>query len=529
MSLQTFVSREVPADTAEIGQALFPRENMYRQIGDRFDDLFPDESIFAPLYKETGRGAISPLLLSLVTIFQMLEKLPDRLAAEQTVSRIDWKYALHLPLTYLGFHFTVLKDFRKRLLAHGQERLVFDQMLKTLVELGLIKRRGKMRTDSTHVLAVVERLSQLELICESIRSAQQAILKALPEWGEEALPAVFRDQYSQRQSEFGLSQSEIEKRLVKAGQDGFWLLNQVREAPQVVQELPEIEVLRQVLEQQYPKGPGGAASSRRPTGGSVVESPHEPEARYSVKRGKGWIGYKIQVTETCDGDLPHLIVDLEPTSAHQNDSPEVPQIQARLKNQQLLPGEQYVDQGYMSGKNLVTSKEQGIDLVGVPLNDTQGPQGFQQSDFQIDVAHQQAICPEGHVSRVWSHRQIKPGEPSAILVRFDARTCQTCPHFGICTTSPQGRSLTLHPYRAALLDRRSIAETPEYRVKLHLRAGVEATISELVRGHGLRQARYRGKQKLRLQAYFAALAINLKRLMRWWAQPIPSQELISTA
>lgn len=529
MSLQWELNRELPVDTAALGQAILSEKNAYRQIGDRFNELFPPEEEFAPLYSTMGRGAIAPLLMALVTVFQMLEKAPDRLAAESVVSRIDWKYALHLPLTYTGFHFTDLGAFRERLLAHQQERIVFDALLLRLKTLGLIKQRGKMRTDSTHVLGVVERLSQLELIAESLRVALQAVTEVATEWVSQAIPAAFRDVYDLRQSEYGLSEAEIRGKLVQVGQDGFWFLAQLDAAPEMVRRLREIEVLRAVMGQQFPQGPGQPPATKRPTGSDVIESPHEPEVRYGTKRGKSWVGYKMQLTETCDEDLPHLIVDIEPTSALANDSPELPRIQARLEEQDILPGEQQVDQGYMSGKNLVESTKKGIELMGIPLADTQAPAGFHQTDFQIDEAQRQARCPAGYANTVWAERTPHDDGPPAIHVRFDAATCQRCPHFGRCTTSKQGRSLTLHPYRAALEARRAEARTEAFRDKLHPRAGIESTISELVRRHQARSARYRGKAKLRLQGYFTAVAANLKRLMRWLAQTQPFTTAIATS
>jgi transposase len=523
MSLQWELDRQVPEDTARLGQTILAPENAYRQIGDRFDELFPTEGLFTDLYETTGRGAISPLLLALVTLLQMLEKAPDRQAAEWVVSRIDWKYALHLPLTYPGFHFTDLYAFRGRLLEHEQERQMFDEFLARLKALGLIKRRGKMRTDSTHLLAVVEQLSQLELVAESLRVALRAVSEASPEWVQQTLPPTFRDECSQRQSGYGLSDSEVQAHLVKAGQDGFWFLAQVdRSAPESVRQLLEVEVLRTVLRQQFPSGSGGPPATRRPTGGEVIESPHEPEARYGTKRGKGWIGYKAQITETCDEDQPHLIVDVAPTNALANDSPELPKIQTRLQERDLLPGEQQVDQGYMSARRIAESAAVGINLMGVPLDDTQGPEGFRQADFDIDEAARQATCPAENTSAVWSESQT-PGDPApTIKLRFDAQTCQHCRFFGHCTTSSQGRSLTLHPYRALLAQRRAEAQTEEFKNKLHLRAGIESTISELVRGHRLRWARYRGQAKLGLQTYFTAAAVNLKRVGRWWTRPQPA-------
>ncbi len=528
MSLQWFVSRSVPEDTAAIGRELFRPGKLYREIGDRFDEFCPDEKEFALLYEPTGRGAIAPLLVALVTIFQMMERVPDRQAAELVVSRLDWKYALHLPLLYAGFHFTDLYAFRVRLVAHGKERLVFDQILAKLKALGLFKPRGKMRTDSTHLLGVVQRLSQLELISECLRVALRAVSLVAGSWVESCLPPAFCESYEERESLFGMSDEKVKKRLTQVAKDASWFLAQVDgSAPTEAKELPEVGTLRTVLSQQFPQGPGGPAS-KRPTGGDIIETPHETEARYAIKRGRSWIGYKLQATETCDDERPHLIVDVEVTAAYQNDSPQLLPIQERLEVQGTLPGEQLVDQGYMSGENLVKSAERGIELLGNPLQDTQSPAGFRQGNFHIDEQAQQAVCPAGQKSRVWAIRQSPRQERPAIQIRFPAEACRCCSFFGKCTTSKQGRSLTLHPYRAALLARRQEAQMPSFQKRLHLRAGIESTLSEAVRGHGLRRARYRGRIKVGLQAYFTAAAIDLKRAIRWLTNPpIPENLILS--
>lgn len=520
MSLQWHLSRTIPEDTAAVGQSLFAPTNAYRQLGDRFNELFPEEVVFAPLYDPLGRGAIPPLLLALVTIFQMLEKIPDRLAVEMVVSRMDWKYALHLPLGYAGFHWTVLTDFRQRLLDHAQERLLFEELLPKLHALGLIKPRGKMRTDSTHVLGVVATLSQLELVTESVRLAVQAVLRLAPDWSAAALPASFCETYAERTSDYRLGQAEAHRRLRQAGRDGFWFVGQLdHTALAAVRHLSEVEVLRTVLAQQFPEGDGTPPASPRPTGRDVIESPHEPEVRYGTKRQQHWRGYKLQVTETCEADYPHLVVDLEPTNALAPDSPELPKIQARLEGQGIPPGEQYVDQGYPSGQRLQESAERGIILMGVPLEDPHPREGFRQTDFQLDPTAQQATCPAGAISRVWSARQHAPDQPPTIEIRFDGATCQACRFWGPCTKSRQGRSLELHAYHALLTARRAEARTEAFQMKMHLRSGIEGTISELVRAHRLRFARYRGQKKLRLQMLFTALATNLKRVTRWWARP----------
>lgn len=517
MSLQRQLNRKVPVDTAHVGHMILKETNLYRQIGDRFDALFPSEDVYAPMYASDGRGAISPLLLSLVTVFQMLEKASDRVAAEMVVSRIDWKYALHLPLGYQGFHFTDLSAFRLRLLENQQERIVFDQLLGKLQEMGLLKGRGKVRSDSTHVLAVVERLGQFELVTESIRMVLEALHEQASAWLAQHIPAPFQEHYGQRLNIYGLNQTQVRAQMRQAGSDGYWLLRQLdQSAPAEICQLPQVQILRQVLAQQFPQGPDQPPAAKRPTGKAVIESPHEPEARAGTKRDKHWLGYKAQLTETCDADRPSLIVDVEPTAALDQDSPQLPAIQQRLEQSGLQPAEQYVDQAYLSAAHLAESEQRGITLLGPPPQDTHPDTGFRQSAFQVEEAAQQVRCPQGQTSSLWRPVAATPQRAAHILVRFPAHVCQACPAFGVCTRSRQGRSLELHADRARLIQYRQQAQTDAFRRKLHIRAGVEATFSELVRKYGFRFARYRGLARLRLQLLFTAVAANLARLGRWW-------------
>lgn len=119
---------------------------------DELGILYADED-FAALFPPLGHPALPPWRLALVTVFQFLEHLTDREAAHQVRARVDWKYALGLELTDPGFDHTVLTEFRARLIAGGHEHVLLDKMLTRLRDQGLLRLRGKQRTDATHVLA----------------------------------------------------------------------------------------------------------------------------------------------------------------------------------------------------------------------------------------------------------------------------------------------------------------------------------------------------------------------------------------
>src|SRR3954467_3154371 len=152
MSLRAPIVYCLPEDTARVARAAFPRGNPYLRMYDALGPLFSSPD-FADLYPEDGQPAEDPARLALVTIFQFIEGLSDRQAADAVRGRIDWKYALCLSLDDAGFHYSALSEFRARLLAGEAEALLFEQLLARCREAGLLGARGKQRTDSTYVVA----------------------------------------------------------------------------------------------------------------------------------------------------------------------------------------------------------------------------------------------------------------------------------------------------------------------------------------------------------------------------------------
>jgi len=519
MSLQMNWNTEIPNDTAEIGREILAADNPYRLVGDEVNGFLRLKE-FAGLYSELGRGAICPIILSLITVFQFLENIPDRAAACWAVTRIDWKYALHMPLTWRGFHYSDLSNFRRRLLEHSAERLIFEKVLEWVRSLGFLKKYGKQRSDSTHLLGCVERLSRLELVWETLRVTLRAIEAAAPEWYMEVIPAVFHEAYVKRHSDWRLSKEEVKAEMRKVGRDGFWLQDHLNETtPQSILGLAEIETFRTVWNQQFERQPDSHKVKVRPPSGrgkgkELVVTPHDPDTRYSEKRGKDWVGYKLQLTETAEDDVTcQFITDIDVVAATTHDSEVVEDIQERLTARHLKPDEHYVDQGYTSGPNLADSDGRGVALIGPVAGDTAGkPEGYRQSDFELDFEAQQATCPQGKVSAVWYERPQPDGFVGA-EIQFKTQ-CEGCPVRAQCAPGKSGRTLNVNPYHEILNQRRAEQRTEDFKERMKRRPAVEGTISELTRVHGARRARYRGLNKVRLQAWFTGAAVNLKRLAR---------------
>jgi transposase len=162
--------QSVPEETVRVAQAAFPHGTPYLTFRDELGPIFQDED-FAALFPPCGQPGLPPWRLALVTLMQFRENLADRQAAEAVRARIDWKYLLGLELSDPGFDFSVLSEFRDRLLAGPAEALLLDKLLGRCRALGLLKARGPQRTDATHVLAAIRVLNRLELVAETLRAA----------------------------------------------------------------------------------------------------------------------------------------------------------------------------------------------------------------------------------------------------------------------------------------------------------------------------------------------------------------------
>ena len=127
-----------------------------------------------------------------------MEGLTDRQAAEAVRSRIDWKYALGLELTDPGFDFSILSEFRARLIVGQAEMRLLDNLLEVFQTRGLLKARGRQRTDSTHGLTAVRDLNRLERVGETLRHALNELAKLEPVWMKAMIPTVWYQRYAKR-------------------------------------------------------------------------------------------------------------------------------------------------------------------------------------------------------------------------------------------------------------------------------------------------------------------------------------------
>ena len=526
MSLKPAPICPIPQETARLAKAVFPEGSTFIKMRDELGTLFQDE-MFVALFPKDGQPALAPWRLALVTIMQFAEGLTDRQAAHAVRAHLDWKYALGLELEDRGFDFSVLSEFRSRLIKGQMEYLLFETMLNCLKQRGLIKAGGRQRTDATHVLAAVRAVNRIVCVGETMRAALNTLAEVVPEWLRSFAPDEWYERYAHRVEEYRLPKEQAKRTaLVETiGADGYALLEAIYTTPDLhwVHHVPAVEILRRVWVQQFEIVADKVhfrANDNIPPTSKMICSPYDVEATYGSKLTTWWVGYKVHLTESCDADSPWLITHVETSRAGNGDVDVTPLIHQALKEKDLLPKEHLTDTNYAESKQFVQSRQNyGIDLLAPTRADhkwqAKEKHGFAASSFDIDWEAQQATCPAGQKSLSWTPA-VDRYDNQVIKIKFSMKDCNRCPMKTHCTKAQRRTiSVRVQEHHEALQQARARQKHAVFWEKYRSRSGIEGTISQGVRAFGMRRSRYRGIEKTHLQHLVSAAVINLVRVLAW--------------
>ncbi len=526
--------------------SLFDIDNMFPNILPPKDwcriyrkQIYPliDEDKFRGLYNEekdkVGRPNKSIKTTISILIFMGMEKLTWREAEHQFLRRIDWLIATNTPLDKAHeahIDHTTLFKFYCRLDKDDKAKSLFQELtLKFADACGTSLK--KQRTDSFFIHGWLQILSRYGLFKETVRVFLQNLRKQKPGLCEGVVKELSRDYLA---NDFDLTEKDREKaqRRIKVMAKDMYLLYETFINHNQVKHYESFKTLVKVFDQQCETVEGANGEKmkivirEKPKGEEIISTTHNTDARY-VKKGKQKVcGQKGFVSESCEEtNKTQFITDAEVTPSTTADVRELPQIQERLEESDMKPDEQYADAGFVNGQTILDSQANEILLEGPSSGRSQSFETYNAEDRPLDVADFKVeieenkkeltviSCPTNQVPADQS-RNPKTGN---ILVPFVVAVCSACQLKERCPVKIGATVATL------TLDERSYAgaarhhkymEDPGYRKKCSIRAGAEAMVSELVRGHGVRKSRHRNEVRTRLQLIFSAIACNVKRYIK---------------
>jgi hypothetical protein len=495
-----------------------------------------DGELFRPLYcADNGRPSKPVELVVGVLILKDMFDLTDAEALYRLDFDLGWQVALGVESEEAHCCQKTLHNFRARLMGSDGGLLLFtDTAGKVIAKLGVST--GRQRMDSTHFLSNIAHLTRLGLFCETIRVFLAEVSKAYPERYAK-ISVALRCRYIKEDGEASgyadARSSEAVRRLSVCGRDVWRLLEHFR-GDTAVASLAGAQLLQRLFVEQCEVAPEAAPADAgdadveesfapvvvkppKQVSSDSMQTPHDPIVTYNGHKGQG---YEAQIAETCgNADKPEVITYVEPGPSCQSDKHRAVPTVTDLVQRGLGPDTMVADTTYGATENVIACAALGTDL--------QSPAGGREAaapsstaltvgDFDIDLTHARPPrCPAGH--EAIEHTR----DEATVEAVFDGSQCAQCPQRETCPTTPRDdghRELKTSLHTAVLERRRRYQATPEFQQEYNIRAGIEATNSELKRGQGLGKLRVRGSPAVSLAVYLKCTACNLKRMVAYFTR-----------
>jgi hypothetical protein len=479
-----------------------------------------DEQPFAVLYADTpSRPNVPVNVLVGLEFLKAAHGWSDEEMYDNFSYNIQVRYALgYRQLAEGYFDLRTLYNFRQRLARYMQEtgqnllEQAFEQVTDEQLKAFAIK-TGQQRMDSTMLASNIRQMGRVQLLVTVLQRVQRMLSKEDQQRYAELLAPYLKGHPGQYV--FRLKKEDLPEHLQRIGEVMQRLLTEL-EAD--YGEQPTYHVLARVFSEHFKQTRERLTVKKaRELSAESLQSPDDLEATYRTKRGKGYRGYVVNVTETCDAENPaQLITKVQVAPNTTDDSTllkeALPDLKARTGLETL-----YTDGGYGSAENDALLEEKEVTLVQTAIRGkAQKPGQVHLDDFVIvrdeSGEPQEITCPQGAKTPVERSRRGK-----SFIAVFPEESCTACPLQGQCPVKPRkrlrGRVLrfTAQAMRRAARRRRMKAHRHE---KKNPRAAVEATVRSLKHPFAGGKAPVRGRFRVASMVIGVAAVVNIKRLHR---------------
>jgi hypothetical protein len=497
--------------------------------GEVFPILFRNEDRYAMLYGATGRPNFSVARLLGLCLLQEWNNLSDQEALDEFSFDIRWRYALDVSDEEDYLSRRSLVEFRRRLAAKDPEmkliRHVFDNIRDSAIKkLGLSS--ANQRLDSTLVISNIRIRGRLALFSDTL----SLFLKSLNEAQLSRVPKVIQDWHAtEPEGWFGLGPAEQKVKLQELAQ---YLYELILLFEKDLTDSEPYQLLKRLFSEQCEVANDNSSDEqsskvqiKKKSEGAALQSPYDPDASCGHKGP----GYSLHITETCKNTgKTEIITDYEVHGAARSDIGKALSVIVRLDAAGCKPETLFADGGYPSVPSASKVIEQGIEFV-TPVNRSRlGDDIVGRDLFSFDPEGLVTRCPMGH-SPI-DHRVLSGNNSTrrSLHAIFDGNACRSCTMLDRCPVRAPNHRLkgcqpgdTVGDFRLEITPELrlrdqmySLQQTAEWKDRYKIRAGIEATNSELKRAHGIGRLRVRRAAKVCFAVACKVIACNIKR----WAK-----------
>lgn len=500
----------LPEFDQQVFALVVPQEHYLRQVA-----ACIDFERFRPRLAEAyslglGRPAIDPVRMLKILFLRFHYKLSDRQVMERTKTDLAFRWFLDLPLRAPVPNHTDGTYFRKRI---GAERFaqVFQELVSQAREAGLVKDRLRLK-DATHLLADVADVQPLQLAAQVRERLLQAASPFFPEWVSAQRAQI--DTLRQTTAEF-----PDDERLAARVEHLRVLAAQLHEQAASLPATAATDPARQRLRHALAVADKLLADRSAPHAQDRLASAVDPDARVGFHGGY-FVGYLLDLAIDADSEL------ITSLNVLPGNGPEAADALTLIQQEEAAQGNDVQGlsmdgAGYNGPVLRALTDPEGLNLTmtvpppAAPPRTTFSPERF--SLTVIDEQHAELTCPHGQTTR----QRSRTRQGTGYRYQFKNRSCAACPLRTECLAnpaSPRGRVVIKNDYEAEYAQVEAQAQTPEYRETRRTHPKIERKLSEVVRHHQARRARFRGLPKVLTHAVLTALVVNVKRLVKLLAQ-----------
>jgi transposase len=481
----------------QVFEKLIRPEHYLRRVREVINFEIFREKVSDCYSEQMGRGAEDPVLMIKLEFLQFHYNLSDREVIAQAEVNMAFRFFLDLSLeSRLPVH-SLLSQFRTRLGLEKHQKL-FEEVVSQARVLGLVKDRLRLK-DATHVIANIAVPTTIQLIAQ----VRKRLLESASVYADVSEHESRAQQI--REVTFDLKDSErLLQRVEHLRQIVCWAKELEKSLPS--EKTKERERFLSSLEL------GQKVLFDRENKGDRTLSAVDTDARRN-KHGEYYDGYLLDISVDEESEI---ITALDVLMSNADEGANAVELMRQEESAQENDIEEMSTDaaGYRGDVfHKMESEEEGLDVIlYAPVKeDERKSETFSPSEFVLDQSKSVLSCPGGRETRGFSKQ--KHGRS----FYFSKSVCAGCSLQTQCINADrkiQMRTVFKSDYEEEYNRARARAETERQKQVRALHKKVERKISDIVRNHGGRRARYRGLTRVKTQYFLTGLAVNIKRIVK---------------
>ncbi|MFZ5642570.1 MAG: IS1182 family transposase [Bacillota bacterium] len=459
---------------------IVPKDNLLRKIKENIDFSFVNPMLREQYCKNFGRPATEPEMMFKLMFLKKLYDLSDEQLVQNAYVNMAYKYFLDLDPEDGMIDSSLMTKFRKTRITEDILEEMLKETIRQAIDKGIIK-SNTIIVDSTHTEAAVRPKTVTQVLRNLSKQLRKEIYKTMYDLSEK---------FPEKPSETAELSEEIEytRRLLECTEKEVTeCANQkIKDIYDRLKELLDTDRIRE------------------------IRSKDDEDARFGHKTPTSiFFGYKNHIAMTEE----RIITGIEVTSGEAPDGKQLETLVEKSKKNGIEVKEVVGDMAYVSKDNLeycgdkitlIAKSNPVIAGLAAPKND-----GF---EYNKDAGTMQ--CPAGELAMRVEKRELESGNTFYRYV-FSKRKCKNCPLKDSCPAihkSENTYSITvLNEQNKARLE---FEQTEEFGRRLGVRYRIEEKNGELKQAHGLGKANSTGLAAMRLQTFFTAFTVNIKRIVK---------------